>query len=48
MGWAWLAAEYGRITEDQYVTVVEDEPGVLAAATWLRLTGREDRRGYTS
>ena len=44
----WLAAEAGRVTPHQFVTYVADHRGWLAAATWLRLTGDEERSGYTT
>lgn len=45
---AWLAAESGRVTKKQYVTYVSGRQGWLAAATWMRLNGSEQRTGYTS
>lgn len=47
-GVAWTMAEAGRVSDRQFVTVVTDGARPLAAATWLLLTGREERTGYSA
>jgi predicted N-acyltransferase len=45
-GRAWLLADYGRITSEEFVTVVSVAGSPVAAAVWLLLTGDEQRHGY--
>jgi predicted N-acyltransferase len=47
-GPAWLNAEHGRITPSQYITIVDNDGGSIAAAAWLLLSGDEERRGYAA
>lgn len=44
----WLTAEYGRVTDRQYVTVVRDHDRPLAGAVWYLLDGTEERHGYAA
>ncbi|MEO3778262.1 peptidogalycan biosysnthesis protein [Micromonospora sp. B11E3] len=48
VGTRWLRAEHGRVSPTQFVTIVEDDAAPVAAASWLLLTGAEERRGYSA